>query len=107
MRKTLMMTTAAITLLAGGQAQVVFGGENCMDMATDLVKRGGGRAMEVIEKLSANSALTADDLGISEEAFATANEYVSSGCAKDHLQKAVSAAGTASEAAGALKGLGF
>ncbi len=107
MHKTLTRLTIMLGLMFLGQTGTVIGAENCMAMATDLASRGGGRAMEVAKKMSMDSELTAEDLKVSDEAFASAEKYVSSGCAMNHLQTAMDAADTASEVSGALKGLGF
>ncbi len=63
----------------------------CVALAADLVKSAGEKTVELFTKLEENAELTAADLGVSEKVVAEVMGYIGSGCAKDHLTKAINA----------------
>lgn len=62
----------------------------CADQALKLVKAGGHDVLTAYTKYSATNTLSAADLGLAAGTYNSLQSYVDSGCAKSHLEKALS-----------------
>jgi predicted TIM-barrel enzyme len=73
------------------EATKVIPGMSCTDQATDLIKSGGAKAIDVYTKVSAGEVVDTEVLDVSDETVTKVTTYVSTGCAKDHLTTALEA----------------
>ena len=82
-----LSSTAANAFDLGGVKVDV--GDKCLDKAVALASSAGVATLAAYDKYSQNQDLTAVNLGIAAPAFKNLQEYVSTGCAKSHLEKAL------------------
>ncbi len=62
----------------------------CVGQAKTLATSGGTGVVKAFDLYSSDQSLSATDLGIATVVYNDLKKYISSGCAKDHLQTALS-----------------
>ena len=65
-------------------------GDQCIEKAMTLATASGVAALKAYDQYNKNQSITAVELGIGTEAYINLKDYVGSGCAKSHLETALS-----------------
>ena len=86
------ISQSALAFDLGSAVKSVTGGAkdiDCANQALEIVKEGGEKALELFAQVEAGGAITMPGLEENAQLISNTKNYVTNGCAKSHLEKAL------------------